>query len=220
MAKVSSGKAAPFVEKEAKKQCSICKEHKTLEKFYKSKQHKYGVCSRCKECDTKYIKEKKKNWNYEISVNEKKCSKCCEIKVFTEFPKNKKIKDGLHTVCKQCKKLYDKEYNKERRDLSRHQIYKQSKRGKFSIYKRNAKNRDIAFEISFEDFSKFWQAHCYYCNDKIITIGIDRIDNSLGYSLDNIIPCCEWCNKMKLASKQDEFFTHIKKIFKNRIEND
>ncbi len=36
----------------------------------------------------------------------KQCTKCKIEKDFTEFNKNKRTKDGLHSQCKQCKKEY------------------------------------------------------------------------------------------------------------------
>jgi hypothetical protein len=44
--------------------------------------------------------------------------------------------------------------------------------------------------------------------------GIDRKDNSLGYKLDNVVPCCSWCNKMKGNHSETAFLEQIKKIYK------
>ncbi len=42
--------------------------------------------------------------------------------------------------------------------------------------------------------------------------GIDRIDSSRGYELDNCAPCCAKCNKMKLHYEVDDFLDHVKRI--------
>lgn len=39
------------------KKCSICNKSKTLNYFYKSKRGKYGVSSRCKECEKEKTKK-------------------------------------------------------------------------------------------------------------------------------------------------------------------
>ena len=48
--------------------------------------------------------------------------------------------------------------------------------------------------------------------------GIDRVDNKIGYELDNCVSCCIKCNKAKSYFGQDEFLNHIKKIYKHSIE--
>ena len=42
--------------------------------------------------------------------------------------------------------------------------------------------------------------------------GVDRIDSSKGYELDNCVPCCSKCNIMKLDYTTNEFLQHIEKI--------
>ena len=45
--------------------------------------------------------------------------------------------------------------------------------------------------------------------------GIDRIDNNIGYIMDNSITCCETCNRMKRSHEYDFFLDHVKKICEN-----
>ena len=52
-------------------------------------------------------------------MKNKKCSACNQVKLITEFHKNKKNKDGYHNQCKKCRYEYNlknsenkKEYNK------------------------------------------------------------------------------------------------------------
>lgn len=45
--------------------------------------------------------------------------------------------------------------------------------------------------------------------------GIDRIDSKNGYNINNCVPCCRVCNKIKLDLPQDEFLNQVKKIFRN-----
>ncbi len=62
--------------------------------------------------------------------------------------------------------------------------------------------------LSFEDFLKLSQKNCHYCNsppynhlkwkDAIFSYnGLDRLDCSLGHTLDNCVPCCIICNRGK-----------------------
>lgn len=58
----------------------------------------------------------------------------------------------------------------------------------------------------------FWNKPCHYCGEEIVGIGIDRVNNKIGYQVDNIVPCCAWCNKMKLVATKEDFINHCKKI--------
>jgi hypothetical protein len=84
--------------------------------------------------------------------------------------------------------------------------------GRYAKYKSCAKDRDISFDISIEEFTTFWQTPCSYCGDSIETIGIDRVDSSLGYKINNIVSCCTICNRMKLDYTKEFFINHIQKI--------
>ena len=44
-------------------------------------------------------------------------------------------------------------------------------------------------------------------------IGIDRVDNSLGYTLENSVSCCSKCNYMKKTLNVENFLLHIAKIY-------
>lgn len=91
--------------------------------------------------------------------------------------------------------------------------YKQTPIAKFKMYKNNAKAGNIPFGLTFEQFvDNFWQKPDYYTGLPIETIGIDRVDNTKGYSLDNCVPCSEWANKAKLDYSCDEFINQCIKI--------
>ena len=83
----------------------------------------------------------------------------------------------------------------------------------YRTYKKGAKTRNLDFELSKDDFRNLTQQNCYYCNRKpnqiqkpqdgkgvngeYIYNGIDRVDNSKGYILNNCVPCCGECNFKK-----------------------
>lgn len=46
----------------------------------------------------------------------KKCNKCGVVKEESEFGKNKRSKDGLHFICKTCKREQDKAWGDKHRD--------------------------------------------------------------------------------------------------------
>ena len=76
--------------------------------------------------------------NYDSNGNliSLECSVCHEVKVVSEFSKNKSKKDGVNTICKECEKQYRKqnkdkivEYYKQNKDKRREysaEYYKQN----------------------------------------------------------------------------------------------
>jgi hypothetical protein len=101
----------------------------------------------------------------------------------------------------------------------------------YGNYKRGAKHRNYEWNLSKEQFKKLIDNNCYYCNStpsaeysncEIRTIentlkynGIDRKDNSIGYTPDNCITACFFCNRMKMNLSFDDFINQIKTIYKN-----
>lgn len=97
----------------------------------------------------------------------------------------------------------------------------------FLSYKRSAKRRKnkIDFNLSLEDFLVLTSQNCYYCGDipqniqkskhnngDFVYNGIDRVDNKIGYSVDNCVPCCKLCNYMKSVMKIEQFIVQSIKI--------
>lgn len=96
---------------------------------------------------------------------------------------------------------------------------------RYGLYKTGAKQRNIPFEISVQEFHQIVQLDCFYCGsspamithrskkyDPYVHNGIDRLDSGLGYTWDNSIPCCLVCNKMKLNYDVEFFLRHLQKI--------
>jgi hypothetical protein len=92
-------------------------------------------------------------------------------------------------------------------------------------YKKRAAARDLDWGITDEVFDALVQADCRYCGRAPATVcspqgywgayvrnGIDRSDNTQGYVPGNVVPCCEACNKAKLAMSALEFIAHVRRI--------
>jgi len=102
---------------------------------------------------------------------------------------------------------------------------------KYGNYKSGAKRRSLSFDLTQEVFEIITLSNCYYCNKepyhislnksskgKYVSNGIDRIDSSIGYTEDNCVPCCEMCNRMKMAYGIVDFKNQIKLIYENLKE--
>lgn len=56
-----------------------------------------------------------------------------------------------------------------------------------------------------------------FANNKIESANsIDRIDNSVGYTLKNCVSACDPCNTLKSDLDLDEWYVHMQKILKHR----
>lgn len=157
------------------------------------------------------------------------CSKCEEVKSEDNFNKNSKNRDGLSLWCKSCFKDYNSQpdrqerisvLNRERAAMpgakEKRAALAQTLGKKFVTYKHGAKVRGHAFNLTKDEFSSFWQVPCTYCGSEVATIGIDRIDSSIGYSFDNCVSCCTMCNTMKLNHSLDEWLDKMLTILKYR----
>jgi hypothetical protein len=99
-------------------------------------------------------------------------------------------------------------------------------------YKYSSKNRNIDFCLQKDDVRNLIQQNCFYCgiepyqvvksncnNGDTVYNGIDRIDSSKGYTLDNCVPCCGRCNVAKLAMPREEFLEWIERVYNYSIKN-
>ena len=47
--------------------------------------------------------------------------------------------------------------------------------------------------------------------------GIDRIDSNKGYTLDNVLPCCKYCNAAKLDHSQTDFLEWVERVYSHFV---
>jgi hypothetical protein len=98
----------------------------------------------------------------------------------------------------------------------------------YGKYKKAAKNRNLEFLLSLDQFKILTSSLCFYCgmppcrsfnngggksNGSYIYNGIDRVDNSKGYFLENCVPCCKDCNIAKGIKTLDEFKIWVSKVY-------
>lgn len=97
----------------------------------------------------------------------------------------------------------------------------------YERYKHNAKRTNKIFDVNKEDFAKLIEMNCTYCGigpslkvkDRVDLCrdmyynGIDRKDNAIGYVLNNLVTCCEQCNRSKLDYSHEDFINWIKRAY-------
>ena len=108
--------------------------------------------------------------------------------------------------------------NKKNGRMSAHQLYQK--------YKAGAVRRGLNFALIEDRFLQLTSQPCYYCGappsqehrhrkdwGSYVYNGIDRKDNSRGYTIDNCVPCCKVCNSMKGKMDENAFLLQVKRIF-------
>lgn len=96
----------------------------------------------------------------------------------------------------------------------------------FGHYIRSAKERNIEFSITKTDAKRLFESNCFYCgiepkisytsknlSGEYAWNGIDRKDNSKGYTIENCVSCCKMCNFAKSNYSLEDFTAWIKRAY-------
>lgn len=100
--------------------------------------------------------------------------------------------------------------------------------GLFHNYQNAAKARGIPWDLPKDEFRRITQLPCLYCgalptakfrshrssNGHYSYSGVDRVDNTKGYTIGNSVPCCKTCNSAKGTLPVMEFLEWMKRIKK------
>jgi len=95
--------------------------------------------------------------------------------------------------------------------------------------KRSAKQRGHSWSLTKDQIRQLTSMSCYYCgvkpfqgktsqlghNGVYIFNGIDRVNNTRGYTIDNVVPACGICNLAKRTMSQDEFKAWVCRIYEH-----
>jgi len=100
-------------------------------------------------------------------------------------------------------------------------------------YKIAARNRGYKWELPDEVFDKLIKSPCHYCGlspsntcvatpgsygDKVLYSGVDRVDNTQGYTAENCVPCCAICNTAKSDLSTSEWKIYLDRLVAFRSE--
>lgn len=148
--------------------------------------------------------------------------KClCECGNIT-YARTDALKKGKHSSCGCMRNAPRPERRLENNMAMKNSLLKN--------YKSSAKRRNHIFELSKDQFIILIEGNCHYCGAKPSNIqnskniinyeeykynGIDRVDNTLGYTLDNCVSCCAKCNMAKRDMSKDEFIEWIELAYNN-----
>lgn len=95
-----------------------------------------------------------------------------------------------------------------------------------NTYIQGAKKRGLSFELTREEVVHLMGQPCFYCGELRTNTGwasrkngetykyngLDRKDNSVGYTVTNTVPCCFKHNRAKGEQTPEEFIEDCKKV--------
>lgn len=118
--------------------------------------------------------------------------------------------------------------NIKRKGIYRKNITEYAFRVIKSSLKGNANSRNLECILTDQEIGKLIDSKCFYCgggfknkitvphrNETVYYNGIDRLDNSLGYTASNCVSCCFTCNRAKDTMNPNEFKTWISLVYKH-----
>lgn len=125
---------------------------------------------------------------------------------------------------KQAKSCYDCRgilLRKSSSDITWTQLYQ------LLLVRKHSKEKGC--DITKEEFVELSSKDCHYCGGKptpskghrewatyVLTNGLDRVDSSMGYLRNNVVPCCRRCNVAKLDDDVEEFYKWAERIAKRQ----
>jgi hypothetical protein len=98
----------------------------------------------------------------------------------------------------------------------------------YKNYKQADKKRDYSFDLSKDEFKSIILSNCFYCGmspnmtglstkrkytTDFVYNGVDRVDNTIGYTIENCVPCCKICNNSKSTLTLEGWKTWIKQVY-------
>ncbi|MFC1453637.1 hypothetical protein ACFLQL_00470 [Verrucomicrobiota bacterium] len=96
-----------------------------------------------------------------------------------------------------------------------------------ATYKRSARERNMPYELSDIELYTLLKNNCYYCDKTLSNLmsfnghhfeynGVDRVDNTKGYIVNNCVSACITCNIAKHQMTPDEFEQWIIRVYNHR----
>lgn len=178
----------------------------------------------------------KKKWESILASGKHRCKNCREDKPIDEFVKmymsNQWV--GKYRFLYECKAC------KRKRTYAKRAKKRTTIAGTMDIVIKHlhqgAKKRNLTFVVTKQDLLDLWEQQkglCYYSwypmqytfvgykngklNAKVkYQLSCDRLNNDLWYTLDNIVLCCTFVNKMKWNLSESEFYQVCKDILQTK----
>jgi len=90
-------------------------------------------------------------------------------------------------------------------------------------YRQSASRRELEWSLVDSLFFEIIKKNCHYCgvapstelkrnNQQLTVNGVDRRNNGIGYTLENVVPCCKTCNYLKKSMPYGEFVAYLDRV--------
>jgi len=100
----------------------------------------------------------------------------------------------------------------------------------YSVYRLHARHKKREFALTHSEFRNLVVQPCHYCNvppssntkgrgffGSFAYSGLDRMNNTRGYTLDTVVPCCGPCNIAKHTMSYEAFKQWVKSVYENFV---
>lgn len=211
------------------KVCSRCNQEKPITQFHKGKNYKDGYMTWCKECHREYYRQPEQR----AKLNRLSALWADRNKDHVKERHKEWYEQNKERVSNR-RREYDKERwatNQEVRDRKNRQKNESTKKRiateegfleKFRAWRRDGNERRRARRESLPDTltKKEWEQileehhyACHYCGTTGVKLEQEhKLPLSRGgpYTAENIVPCCEKCNRHKHNKTEEEFLQLLK----------
>jgi len=185
--------------------CSHCKRELSLEEnFHKNTRGSTGYASKCKDC------KRKLTVRAVCPEGFKQCSRCREIKPFSDYNKNKSMKNGLSYECIDCKRKYREELrNREKPEISLKTCKICNQELTISNFMKSDSSSDgyharckdclrqVQISSANENHRAITEKKCTRCNENL-PVSLFNIQNT---SHDGYHSHCKFCSQRKDTSR-------------------
>ena len=156
----------------------------------------------------------------------KKCSKCKELKELDQFNKNKNRKDGRNPRCRDCHRIHYTDNKARYAELGKLWRNSNPLRAWAVSTVKSHRGRGYIIELTVDELLNFIadKKICNYCGRELDwgignkgkicsnSPSLDRVNNEMIISLNNIKILCHQCNRTKGGRTHREYIEHCQKM--------
>ncbi len=190
-------------------------------------------CQECLQKERERDKARRSAVSGEVVDGMKQCSVCCKTKPVSEYM-GALADNQMTKTCRACRDEFQRQNEKRdmehRREWQRNDSKKPERQAvkrewveanpdKVALKHLNKRNRNYpeTSDLTKEQFDNITKQPCCYCG--VIQPrgfnGVDRVDSTRGYQIDNCVSCCTVCNLMKGAVDNITFIQRAEHILRH-----